>query len=339
MILSKKFVSNYIDVKSIEIKTIAEDMTRVGNEYDYAGKLVNATNLVVGHVLECEMHPDSDHLHVCKIDVGDEVLDIVCGAPNMRKGLKVIVAKDGAVLPGGTIKKGVIRGAISNGMCCSLEELGLDKKFLNEMDINGIHELPSDAPVGKDALEYLGLDDEIVDFELTANRSDLLSMIGLAYELGAVYDKPVNEPTPVYESVKDTFLCDVNLSVDTDNCSLYLLGRVNNVTIKESPDYIKNALIASGIRPINNVVDISNYVMLETGQPLHFYDADKVGKLIGVRMANNEEVLTTLDKTDRELTKNDIVIYNERGPIGLAGVMGGLSTEVTKDTKNILIEL
>ena len=290
MILSKKFVSNYIDVKSIDIKTIAEDMTRVGNEYDYAGKLVNATNLVVGHVLECEMHPDSDHLHVCKIDVGDEVLDIVCGAPNMRKGLKVIVAKDGAVLPGGTIKKGVIRGAISNGMCCSLEELGLDKKFLNEMDINGIHELPSDAPVGMDALEYLGLDDEIVDFELTANRSDLLSMIGLAYELGAVYDKPVNEPTPVYESVKDTFLCDVNLSVDTDNCSLYLLGRV------------------------------------------------KVGKLIGVRMANNEEVLTTLDKTDRELTTNDIVIYNESGPIGLAGVMGGLSTEVTKDTKNILIE-
>ena len=338
MILSKKFVSNYIDVKSIDIKTIAEDMTRVGNEYDYAGKLVNATNLVVGHVLECEMHPDSDHLHVCKIDVGDEVLDIVCGAPNMRKGLKVIVAKDGAVLPGGTIKKGVIRGAISNGMCCSLEELGLDKKFLNEMDINGIHELPSDAPVGMDALEYLGLDDEIVDFELTANRSDLLSMIGLAYELGAVYGKPVNEPTPVYESVKDTFLCDVNLSVDTDNCSLYLLGRVNNVTIKESPDYIKNALIASSIRPINNVVDISNYVMLETGQPLHFYDADKVGKLIGVRMANNEEVLTTLDKTDRELTTNDIVIYNESGPIGLAGVMGGFSTEVTKDTKNILIE-
>ena len=139
MILSKKFVSNYIDVKDVDIKTIAEDMTRVGNEYDYAGKLVNATNLVVGYVLECEMHPDSDHLHVCKIDVGDEVLDIVCGAPNMRKGLKVIVAKDGAVLPGGTIKKGVIRGAISNGMCCSLEELGFDKKFLSEMYINGIH--------------------------------------------------------------------------------------------------------------------------------------------------------------------------------------------------------
>ena len=130
MILSKKFVSNYIDVKSIDIKTIAEDMTRVGNEYDYAGKLVNATNLVVGYVLECEMHPDSDHLHVCKIDVGDEVLDIVCGAPNMRKGLKVIVAKDGAVLPSGTIKKGVIRGVESNGMLCSIAELGLDHKFL-----------------------------------------------------------------------------------------------------------------------------------------------------------------------------------------------------------------
>lgn len=338
MILSKKFVSNYIDVSNIDIKDIAEDMTRVGNEYDYAGKLVNATNLVIGYVKECSMHPDSDHLHVCKIDVGSEVLDIVCGAPNMRQGLKVIVAKNGAVLPGGTIKKGMIRGAVSNGMCCSLEELGIDKKFLSEMDINGIHELSEDAPIGMDALKYLGLDDEIIDFELTANRSDLLSMIGMSYELSAIYNKPVIEPTPKFTEIKDNFMSEMNLKIDTDNCSLYLLARVNDVTIKESPDYIKNALIASGIRPINNVVDISNYIMLETGQPLHFYDADKVGKTIGVRMATSNEVLTTLDKTDRTLTNNDIIIYNEDGPIGLAGVMGGLSTEVTSETKNILIE-
>ena len=312
MILSKKFVNNYIDIKDIDIKTIAEDMTRVGNEYDYQGKLINATNLVTGYVTSCEMHPDSDHLHVCKVDVGSEVLDIVCGAPNMKEGLKVIVAKDGAVLPGGTIKKSVIRGMVSNGMCCSLEELGIDKKFMSEMDTKGIHELSSDTPIGVNPIEYLGLDDEIIDFELTTNRSDLLSMIGLAYELGAIYDKEVNEPIPNYVSVKDNFLNDVKLNVDTDNCSLYLLGRVNNISIKESPEYIKNALIACGIRPINNVVDISNYIMLETGQPLHFYDADKVGNLIGVRMAYDKELLTTLDKQERTLTTNDIVIYNEK---------------------------
>lgn len=337
MILSKKFISDYVDVDDT-IENIAENMTRIGNEYDYAGKLLNATNLIIGEVAECEMHPDSDHLHVCKVNIGSEIINIVCGAPNMRKGIKVIVALPGAKLPGGEIKRGVIRGAESNGMCCSLAELGLDKKFLTSQDIDGIHELPMDAPIGEDPLKYMGLDDEIIDFELTSNRSDLLSMIGLAYEVSAIYDKPVKEPVPAYNEKESNFINDMTLVVSTNKVSAFLLGKVENVEIKESPDFIKNRLIACGIRPINNVVDISNYIMLETGQPLHFYDADKVGNYMEVRMANNGEILKTLDNNERTLTENDIVICDNTSSIGLAGVMGGLTTEVTNETKNILIE-
>lgn len=164
-------------------------MTKVGNEYDSAKKLIDATNLTMGEVLECEMHPDSDHLHVCKVNVGDEVLQIVCGAPNVRKGLKVIVALPGAKLPGGTISKSMKRGVESNGMLCSIAELGLESKFLNPEDKDGIHELPADAPVGEDPIKYMQMDDGVIDFELTANRGDLLSILGMAYEVGAIYDK------------------------------------------------------------------------------------------------------------------------------------------------------
>ncbi len=336
MIFSKKFVSDYVELNE-DINVIAEDMTRVGNEYDYAGKLINVTNLVIGEVLECEKVPDT-HLNNTKVNIGKETLNIVCGAPNMRKGLKVIVAMDGAILPGGVIRKSVIKGYESNGMCCSLAELGLDKKFLKEEDYEGICELPIDAPVGGNPLEFLELDDEIIDFELTTNRSDLLSMIGLAYEVGAIYDRKVNVPTPVYEKVDDDFSKDLEVNVLTDNCSLALFGRAMNVVIKESPSFIKTRLVASGIRPINNVVDISNYVMLETGQPLHFYDADKVGNYIGVRMAKEKESVKTLDGQVRDLSTSDIVISNKTEAIGLAGVMGGFDTEISDDTKNILIE-
>ena len=337
MKLSKKFVKEYVDI-DVDIKTIAEDMTRVGNEYDSAGKLLNATNLVIGEVKECEMHPDSDHLHVCKVDIGTEVLNIVCGAPNVRKGLKVIVALDGAVLPEKTIKKGSIRGQESNGMLCSMLELGLEHKYVDEVDKTGIHELPLDAPIGEDPIEYMGLDDEVVDFDLTANRGDLLSILGMAYELGAIYDKEVREIDVAHkensENINDSFKVEVN----TDNCSIFLARKVKNIKIKESPTYIKNRLIASGIRPINNVVDISNYVMLETGQPLHFYDEDTLKGKIEVRMAKEGEKLVTLDGKERVLSIEDIVISDGERAIGLAGVMGGLDTEITDKTKNVLIE-
>ena len=339
MILSRKFVKDYIDLDdNLSINEIAEAMTSVGNEYDEARPLINCTNLITGEVIECENHPDSDHLHVCKVNVGNEVLNIVCGAPNVRMGLKVIVALPGAKLPGGEIKKGVIRGVESNGMLCSKAELGLDNKFLEEKDKAGIHELPLDTKVGIDPIKVMQLDDEIIDFELTSNRGDLLSILGLAYELGAIYNKKVKDIDLNYneneENIKDMF----NISIKTPACSLFLAKKAINVTIKESPDFIKNRLIASGIRPINNVVDISNYVMLETGQPLHFYDADRLGDTLIVRNALDNETLTTLDNIERTLSKEDIVIANKSGAIGLAGVMGGLSTEVENDTKNIIIE-
>ena len=338
MKLSKNFVKDYIDI-DVDIKTLAEDMTRVGNEYDSAEKLINAAKLVVGEVLECEMHPDSDHLHVCKVNVGEEVLQIVCGAPNVRKGLKVIVALEGAVLPGDfKITKSMKRGVESAGMLCSLAELGLDSKFLSQADKDGIHELPETAKVGEDPIKVIGLDDEVVDFELTTNRGDLLSMLGMAYELGAIYDKSVKEVDLSHNEQGEDFNKSFKLDINTDNCSLFLAKKVENVKIKESPDFIKNRLIACGIRPINNVVDISNYVMLELGQPLHFYDADKLNNMIEVRMANEGEKLTTLDNIERVLTSNDIVISDGKQSIGLAGVMGGLDTEVTENTKNVIIE-
>ena len=352
MKLSKNFVKDYVDI-DVDIKELAEDMTRVGNEYDSAGKLLDATNLVIGEVKECEMHPDSDHLHVCKVDIGREVLNIVCGAPNVRKGLKVIVALDGAVLPGVTVKAGggiekddklriikrsMVRGQESNGMLCSMLELGLEHKYAGEVDKTGIHELPSDAPVGEDPIAYMGMDDEVVDFDLTANRGDLLSILGMAYELGAIYDKDVKDIDLSHkensENINDSFKVEVN----TDNCSIFLARKVKNIKIGESPAYIKNRLIASGIRPINNVVDISNYVMLETGQPLHFYDADTLKGKIEVRMAKEDEKLFTLDGKERTLSNEDIVISDGKRAIGLAGVMGGLDTEITDSTKNVLIE-
>lgn len=339
MKLSRNFVKDYIELDDkLSITDIADAMTGVGNEYDYAGSLIDCTNLITGEIVECIDHPDSDHLHCCKVNVGKEALDIVCGAPNVRVGLKVVVALDGAKLPGGEIKKGKIRGCESNGMLCAKCELGLDNKYLEEKDHTGIHELPDDTPVGIDPLEVMGLKDEVIDFELTSNRGDLLSVIGMAYELGAIYEKPVKDIDLAYkenkEDVNDVFKVDVK----TDDCNLFLAKKVKNVVIKESPEFIKSRLIASGIRPINNVVDISNYVMLETGQPLHYYDADRLGDTLIVRNATDGEELTTLDNQTRTLSTSDIVIADKEKAVGLAGVMGGLSTEVEEDTKNIIIE-
>ncbi|MBR3152975.1 MAG: phenylalanine--tRNA ligase subunit beta [Clostridia bacterium] len=341
MKLSRKFVNDYIDLdENLSIVDIADAMTNVGSEYDSAEKLINATNLVIGEIVECDEHPDSDHLHVCKVNIGSEVLQIVCGAPNARVGIKVIVALVGAELPGDfKIKKGNIRGVESNGMMCSIAELGIDNKFLTDKDREGIHELPDDAVPGEDPIKFMKMDDEVIDFELTANRGDLLSILGMAYELGAIYNKKVKDIELKHDEVGEDFNNEFNLDIKTkENCKLFLARRATNVTIKESPDFIKNRLIASGIRPINNVVDISNYVMLEVGQPLHFYDSDRLGKNLVVRMADEGEKLTTLDGIERKLCSNDIVIADKAKAIGLAGVMGGLTTEVEEDTKNVVIE-
>lgn len=338
MKLSTNFVKDYIDI-DVDVKTLAEDMTRVGNEYDSAENLINATKLIIGEVKECVEHPDSDHLHVCKVDIGSEILNIVCGAPNVRVGLKVIVAQVGAELPGDfKIKKGKIRGVDSEGMMCSIAELGLESKFLTASDKDGIHELPVDAPVGGDPIKFMQMDDGVIDFALTANRGDLLSILGMAYEIGAIYDKKVKDIDLSHKENKEDINNSFKVNINTDNCSLFLAKKVENVTIKESPLFIKNRLIASGIRPINNVVDISNYVMLELGQPLHFYDYDRLNNCLEVRMAKEGEKLTTLDDIERELSSQDIVISDGNRAIGLAGVMGGLDTEIEESTKNIVIE-
>ena len=337
MKLSTNFVKDYVDI-DVDVKQLAEDMTRVGNEYDSAEKLINATKLIIGEIIECKEHPDSDHLHLCKVNIGKEVLDIVCGAPNARTGIKVIVALVGAELPDKTIKKGMIRGQESNGMMCSLAELGLESKFLKSEDKDGIAELGEDAVIGEDPIKYLGLDDEVIDFELTANRGDLLSILGMAYEIGAIYDKPVKEVELEHKETGEDINKTFSIDIKTDNCKMFLVKKVEDVKIKESPAFIKNRLIASGIRPINNVVDISNYVMLELGQPLHFYDADRLGNKIVVRMAEEGEKLTTLDNIERDLSIEDIVIADATHGVGLAGVMGGLETEVEEDTKNVIIE-
>ncbi len=337
MKLSRKFVSDYIDIPT-DTKTLADDMTRVGNEYNNLSKLITGTNLIIGKVIKCENHPNSDHLHVCMVDIGKEILTIVCGAPNVREGINVIVAQNGAELIGGKIKKSIIRGIESNGMICSLNELGLDNKYISEDEKNGIHILSNNAKIGEEPIKYEQFDDEIIDFELTANRGDLLSILGMAYEIGAIYNTKIKNIDTTYNQINESIKNNFDLSIETNDCPIFLVKKVTNITINESPEIIKNRLIASGIRPINNIVDISNYVMLETGQPLHFYDADKLGNQIIVRNAKENEQLKTIDGIIRKLDPEDIVIANKKNTVGLAGVMGGFETEIDINTKNIIIE-
>lgn len=340
MRVSKKFLNDYVKVDDLDFHEVADKMVFAGNEYESVEKISTATNIVVGHVLECKMHPESKKLHICKVDIGDEVVQILCGAPNMRQGIKVPVAKVGAKLPNGMeIKKAKLAGMDSNGMCCALEELGIESKYISEEEKKGIHILPEDAPVGADAIAYMGYDDEVIDFELTANRGDLLSLLGMAHEVGALYNREVSYPKNEVSSVLDENIQEkMTLDVQTENCPIYLGRMVKDVIIKESPEWMKERLMASGIRSINNVVDISNYVMLEYGQPLHFFDQDCLGDKVIVRMAKDGETLKTLDGQQRTLQASDIVIANEKEAVALAGVMGGFATEVEDTTKNIFIE-
>ena len=336
--ISLNWVKDYIDLEGEDLKELATKVTKAGINVE-AVITNHIDNLVIGEVVECIDHPDSDHLHVCKVNLGDEEAQIVCGAPNVRKGLKVIVAKPGAILPGNfEIKKGKIRGQESNGMICALFELGLEEKT-EENYAKGIHELPSDAPVGEDPIKYLGLDDTLYELDVHKHRNnDCYYHIGFAHEIGTVLGKKVNYPEAKYNETKDNVNNYINLKIETDRCPFYLGRMVRNVKIGESPEWIQKRIIAAGMRPINNVVDISNFVMLEYGQPTHFFDADKLGKTVSVRDAKNNEKIITLDEEERTLTENDIVITDGEKPICIAGVMGGENTEIDENTKNIFIE-
>ena len=336
--ISLNWVKDYIDIENEDLKELAVKITKAGVNVE---KVItnHIDNLIIGEVLECEKHPDSNHLNVCMVNVGEYTTQIVCGAHNVRKGLKVIVALPGAVLPGDfEIKKSKIRGVESNGMICALFELGLEEK--TEENYNkGIHELNSDAPVGEKPLKYLGLDDTIYELDVHKHRNnDCYYHIGFAYEIGAILNKKVVLPDSITNPVEDNISNHFELKVETDKCPYYLAKMVTNVKVGESPEFIKKRLVSAGMRSINNVVDISNYVMLEYGQPLHFFDKDKLGNKIVVRNAKDEENVITLDEKERVLNSKDIVITDGEKTVCIAGVMGGLNTEIDENTKNILIE-
>ena len=336
--ISLNWVKDYVDLEGVDLNELALKVTEKGINVEgvYSHHI---DNLVIGEIVDVKNHPDSDHLHVCMVNTGKDVLQIVCGAPNVRKGLKIILSLPGAILPGNVeIKKSVIRGVESNGMICALFELGLEERN-EENYAKGIAELPDDAPVGKDPLEYLGLDDTVYDLDIHKHRNnDCYYHIGFAYEVGTVIDKKVKLPEISYKEEKDSIEGKIELKVDTKKCPLYYGKLVTNVKIAESPEWIKKRIISAGMRPINNVVDISNFVMLEFGQPTHFFDADKMGSTILVRDAKDGEKITTLDKVERVLTKDDIVITDGSIPGCIAGVMGGENVEVDDNTKNIFIE-
>lgn len=337
--ISLEWVSDYIDISDQDLKELAVKITQSGINVE---KVItnHIDNLVIGKVISCIDHPDSDHLHVCMVDVGkSEAIQIVCGAPNVREGLKVIVSLPGAVLPGNfEIKKGKIRGVESNGMICALYELGLEEKN-DETYAKGIEELNSDAKVGEDPIKYLGLDDTLYELDIHKHRNnDCYYHIGFAYEIGAILNRRVVLPQDSFKEVNDSINNHFNLDVETEKCPYYTARMVRNIKIKESPDFIKRRLIRAGMRPINNVVDISNYVMLEYGQPLHFFDKKKLGDKVLVRDAKEGEKVITLDGKERILSSADIVITDGEKPVCVAGVMGGENTEVDDNTTDILIE-
>ena len=336
--ISLNWVKDYIDIENEDLNELAVKITKAGvNVEKVISKRIN--NLVIGKVISCEMHPDSDHLHICMVDTGSETLQIVCGAPNVREGLKVIVALPGAILPGNfEIKKGTIRGVESNGMLCALFELGVEEKT-DENYAKGIHEVEDNVKVGTDANIYLGTDDTNYELDVHKHRNnDCYYHIGFAYEIASILNKKVTLPNLQYHEVEDDINNHFTLEVNTNKCPYYLAKMVKDIKVGPSPEFIRKRLVSAGMRSINNVVDISNYVMLEFGQPMHFFDYDKLGNKILVRDAKEKEEVITLDGKNRVLTSNDIVITDTNKPVCIAGVMGGENTEVDDNTKNILIE-
>ena len=336
--ISLNWVKDYIDIENEDLHELAVKVTKAGVNVE---KVVDSRieNLVIGEVLECVDHPDSDHLHICQVNIGETTTQIVCGAHNVKAGIKVLVALPGCVLPGDfEIKAGKIRGQESNGMICALFELGVEEK--TEENYNkGIEVLDTDLAPGTDANLYLGTDDTLYELDVHKHRNnDCYYHIGFAYEIASILNKKVTLPEDNYKEIAESVNDNFTLKVETEKCPYYTAKMVKGVEIKESPDFIKNRLISAGMRPINNVVDISNYVMLEYGQPLHFFDKNKLGNNILVRQANEGETIVTLDGQTRELVPSDIVITDGTKPVCIAGVMGGENTDVDDTTKDILIE-
>lgn len=343
MLVSINWLKQYVNLGSITPEQLAEKITQAGIEVDGIEHVVNekSKNVVVGYVKECIQHPNADKLKLCQVDVGEETLQIICGAPNVAQGQKVVVAKPGAVLPGNfKIKKVKLRGIESNGMICSLQELGVQERFIHPAFAEGIAVLPEDAVVGEPVDELLNLNDAILEFDLTPNRADALSMLGVAYEASAILDEEIDLPEPEVPRIEEHVEDYISIKVaDPDLCPYYGGFVIKDVTIKPAPLWMQNYLLAAGVRPINNVVDITNYVLLEYGQPLHAFDYDLLqSKEIVVRRAKEGEEIVTLDDQTRVLNNENLLITNGKTGIALAGVMGGANTEVNDDTKNVLLE-
>ncbi|HFJ5327436.1 TPA: phenylalanine--tRNA ligase subunit beta [Staphylococcus aureus] len=342
MLISNEWLKEYVTIDD-SVSNLAERITRTGIEVD---DLIDYTkdikNLVVGFVKSKEKHPDADKLNVCQVDIGeDEPVQIVCGAPNVDAGQYVIVAKVGGRLPGGIkIKRAKLRGERSEGMICSLQEIGISSNYIPKSFESGIYVFSEAQVPGTDALQALYLDDQVMEFDLTPNRADALSMIGTAYEVAALYNTKMTKPDTTSNELELSANNELTVTIENEDKVPYYSARVvHDVTIEPSPIWMQARLIKAGIRPINNVVDISNYVLLEFGQPLHMFDQDAIGsQQIVVRQANEGEKMTTLDGTERELLTSDIVITNGQTPIALAGVMGGDFSEVKEQTSNIVIE-
>lgn len=338
MLVSLNELRKYVNLNGLTPEEIAERLTFAGVEVEAIEHAAFATKLCVGEVIMCENMENSDHLHVTKVNCGSKygTLDIVCGAPNCRKGLKVIVALDGCELKGGTIKKGQIRGHESNGMLCSLVELGVDSKYLSEAQTKGIEELPTDAVVGnEDVLGYLGLDDVVLNLKLLANRPDMYSVLNAAKEIKTLFGREVKLPT---YKVEESFVSKFPVGIKTDKCAQFSARVVKGIKVKESPKWMKDVLRSSGIRSINNIVDIGNYVMLLTGQPLHMYDLDKLAKQELVVRDDIEGDFVALDEKTYKLQKGDLCITSNGKVMCLGGVMGALECAVDENTKNVVVE-
>lgn len=333
-----EWLNELVDLTGLSLEDIVNTVSLYSIEVENVDKMVHASNIVIGHVLTKEPHPDSDHLNLLTVDVKDEVLNIVCGAPNVEAGQYVIIAKEGCVLDGGTIKKSKIRGYESRGMVCSLQELGIEKKYVEEKYQNGIYYFEDQVEIGMDGAQALNLKDPVIELGLTPNRGDMLSMLGVAYEMSAVFKRPLKPLAFSIQRKMDESVPKMDIKIETPNCISYYGQVIKNINLKPSPRWLNSRLIAFGIRPINNCVDITNYILALFGQPLHAFDLNKVGKQIVVKNAKENEEFVTLDEQKRILKENDIVITDGHQSLCLAGVMGGLESEVTENTKDIMLE-
>ncbi len=342
MNLPMSWLNDYMDI-DVTPKEYADRLTMTGSKVEgveNTGEEIQ--NVVAGKVLSCEPHPDSDHMSVCMVDIGEgEPVQIVCGAPNVKAGQTVPVAKHKSRLPGGVkITKGKLRGVMSNGMICSHEELGLTAQDLGYEPEYGILVLSDDIPAGKDIREVFGLNENVVEFEITSNRPDCFSIIGLARETAATLKKPFSVPEPKFsensENISDTLSVEV---LDKQKCLRYCAKMIKNVKIGPSPSWMVRRLHACGIRSINNIVDITNYVLLEYGQPMHAFDLrDLAGNKIIVRRADEGETIKTLDENDHTLTSDTLVISDAQKAVAIAGVMGGFNSEIKDDTTTVIFE-